>query len=303
MTKIIYTGIADEAGAEIDVQIKATRELGWQYLETRKIGSSELSALSDEEFENCARKLSATGIKISCYSSDIANWGKDPFKEDDFSAGKNALIKSFPRLRKLGAACIRGMSFAMQKNLKPDDAELEKITIKKVGELAELCGDNGIIYMHENCMNWGGQSWEHSLKLAEKIKSPFFKLLFDTGNPVMTDDRRGKTPYKKQSSWEFYYNIRDFIAYIHIKDGIFLEESEGVFPKAKYTFPGEGHGDVKKILADLISRGYEGFVSIEPHMSKVFHESGSEFSADLQYKGYIEYGKKLMHLINELKKS
>ena len=32
-----YTGFADEAAIGIDGQIRATKELGWKFIETRKI--------------------------------------------------------------------------------------------------------------------------------------------------------------------------------------------------------------------------------------------------------------------------
>jgi len=34
---MILTGIADEAGAAIDVQIKATKDLGWKSIEMRTV--------------------------------------------------------------------------------------------------------------------------------------------------------------------------------------------------------------------------------------------------------------------------
>ena len=38
-------------------QIKATRELGWKFIESRKIGAKTLASLSDEEFEQVERLL------------------------------------------------------------------------------------------------------------------------------------------------------------------------------------------------------------------------------------------------------
>ncbi len=36
--------------------------------------------------------------------------------------------------------------------------------------------------------------------------------------------------------------------------------------------PGEGQGYVKEILRDLQARGYDGGISIEPHLAAVFHD-------------------------------
>ncbi|MFC1976460.1 sugar phosphate isomerase/epimerase, partial [Chloroflexota bacterium] len=69
-----YTGFADEAGASIDVQIKATKELGWSNIESRSIDGINLTDISDEKFEEVVEKLAEAGIKINCFGSAIANW-------------------------------------------------------------------------------------------------------------------------------------------------------------------------------------------------------------------------------------
>ncbi len=44
---MFFSGISDEAGQAIDTQIKAHRELGWEYLELRLIDGTNLTELSD----------------------------------------------------------------------------------------------------------------------------------------------------------------------------------------------------------------------------------------------------------------
>ena len=48
---MFLTGFADEAGSSLDIQIKATKELGWKYIETRNIDGKNLSTLTDAEFD------------------------------------------------------------------------------------------------------------------------------------------------------------------------------------------------------------------------------------------------------------
>lgn len=195
---------------------------------------------------------------------------------------------------------IRGMSFAMQKNRSPYDKEVEEQVLRKVSYLVKMCEDADIIYAHENCMNYGGQSHEHTLNLLEKIKSPNFKIIFDTGNPQFTDMRIGEGPYKKQSAWEFYQNIKDFIYYVHIKDAVFIEDQEGVFGKSRFTWPGEGEGFVKEIVGDLKKRGYNGGYSIEPHVAHAFHEAKPDVDMEkIKYDSYVEYGHRFIKLYNE----
>jgi sugar phosphate isomerase/epimerase len=295
-----YTGFADEAGASIDVQIQATKELGWSHIESRNIDGINLTDISDEKFEEVSQKLTDAGIQINCFGSTVANWGKDPRKEEDFQRSIAELQRAIPRMQKLGTKMIRGMSFAVAKNEEPDNQELEQIVFDKVQHLVKMCEDGGVIYVHENCMNYGGMSHEHTLKLIENINSPNFKLVFDTGNPVSTDRRIGVKPYPKQSAWEFYSNVREFIYYVHIKDGIYIGETESIFADAKYTFPGEGDGEVEKIVRDLLKTGYDGGFSMEPHLSVVFHDASVQTSADIMYNNYLEYGKRFMKIVEKV---
>ena len=296
-----YTGFADEAGASIDVQIKATKELGWENIEFRNIDGTNITNISDEKFEEVFEKLRDGGIKINCFGSEVANWSKDPRKEEDFQKSIEDLKRGILRMHKLGTKMIRGMSFAIVKERVSYSAELEKTIFKKVNYLVKMCEDAGILYLHENCMNYGGMSYEHTLKLIDNIKSPNLKLVFDTGNPVFSDDRRGNPPYKKQDSFEFYSQVKEYIHYVHIKDGIYIGETDGIFPKSNFTFPDEGNGQVKKIVKDLLFGGYDGGFSIEPHMSVVFHDKSHDSQDDIKYNNYIEYAKRFMALVDKIK--
>lgn len=294
-----FTGFADEAGDSIDVQIKATVALGWNHIESRSVNKVNITDVSDQEFDMICEKLEENNISINCFGSAIANWSKDPRDEAGFQENLGSLRRAVTRMNRLGTKYLRGMSFKIVKDVEPDSPEIEKLVFEKLSVMVKICEDADVLFLHENCMNYGGLSYVHTLRLLEKIKSPNFRLVYDTGNPVGSDNRIGNPPYKKQSSWEFYSNVREFIEYVHIKDCIFLKETDQIFPELDFTFPGEGHGDVRKIVYDLLKTGYDGGFSIEPHLSVVHHDQ-SEKSADLiRYQNYVEYGKRFMNLYQE----
>lgn len=296
------TGFADEAGKDIDTQIKATLELGWENIELRSIGDKNLASISDNEFEEIYEKLGIAGVKINCFGSNIANWGKSPRSEEDFESSIKELKNAIPRMQRLGTKLVRGMSFKILEDERFDSPELEKIIFQKINVLVEICEDAGIIYGHENCMNYGGQSHIHTLRLIENIRSDSFKLIFDTGNPVFTFRRITTEPYALQNAFEFYRNIREHIYYVHIKDGIAIEMKENYErPKTRFTFAGEGSGFVRQIVADLLTNGYDGGFSIEPHVATVFHDHDDQndtaLSARRKYETYIQYGQGFEQLI------
>jgi len=291
-----YTGFADEAGGSIDVQIRATKELGWENIEARKVDGAMIHDMPDEAFDVVCGKLEDAGVKINCFGSAIANWGKQITGPFDSSLGEAK--RSIARMERLGTKLVRMMSFAVLRDRAPDD-QLEEERFARVRELVKMFSDHGMTCVHENCMNYGGMGWTYTLRLLENV--PGMKLVYDTGNPVFTYDYAKGEPYPKQSSWEFYSHVKEHIAYVHIKDAIYEEETGGTFPKAKFTFAGDGDGDVRRIVADLVANGYDGGFSMEPHLAVVHHEAGSESDDDIRYNNYVEYGRRFMELVESVK--
>ena len=253
--------------------------------------------LFDEEL------LEDSGVKINCFGSAVANWSWSALKEEDFQKTTEQLRRAITRMKRLNCTMLRGMSFKAEWNRPAFDPEVEKNVFRKVNELVRMCEEAGVLYLHENCNNYGGMSWKHTLKLLDHVKSPNFKLVFDTGNPVINFDRsNGDALEHVQSSWEFYKHVKEFIYYVHIKDAKFIGRGDNGFAKAEFTFPGEGEGDVARIVEDLIRNGYDGGFSMEPHMKLVFHESTpAESAAAERYQNYVEYVRRFMKLVDDIK--
>jgi len=285
------TGFADEAGADIDTQIRVTKELGWENIELRKINEKMLHDISDEEFDVVCGRLADAGVKINCFGSSVANWGKQI--NESFGSSLEEARRAIPRMQRLGTKLIRIMSFAVLEGRGPDD-QMEEERFRRVRELYKIFTDADITPVHENCMNYGGMGWPYTLKLIENV--PGLKLVFDTGNPVFTDDRSKPEPCPKQSAWEFYSHVKEHIAYIHIKDGVWDTAGQ----KINFTFAGEGDGDVRRIVKDLLDSGYDGGLSMEPHLAVVFHDDRVQSEDKVKYDNYVEYGRRFMKLLDEV---
>lgn len=289
---MFLTGFADEASSKLELQIKATKELGWSHIESRRIDDSDLASIDDAGFDKVCGLLEDNNIKINCFGSRIANWSSqitDPFEQTT-----NQIKNCIPRMQKLGCNMVRIMSYAVLKDNDPED-QMEEERFRRVREIKKMFDDSGIIPVHENCMNYGGMGWNYTLRLIENV--PGLRLVFDTGNPVFTDDRSKKPPYPKQSAWEFYQKVKDHIEYIHIKDGIWNKEEE----KTTYTYAGDGQGNVKEIVADLLKTNYDGGISMEPHIGTVYHDTENVSDDEKKYKAYVEYGKRFMKLLEDVK--
>ena len=83
----------------------------------------------------------------------------------------------------------------------------------------------------------------------EEFYSDHFKAVFDFANFIQCH----------QDTKEAYEMLKPYIEYVHVKDAEW--ESGHVVPA------GHGDGNVKEILKMLKKSGYEGFLSLEPHLA------------------------------------
>jgi len=292
---MILMGIGDEAGAGLETQIQATRELGWRHIEMRALEvpgfpKGNFHDIPEPAFERAAARLQEAGVGVYCLGSAIMNWQKkitDPF---EVTLGETR--RAIQRMQKLGVGYVRIMSF------KPgdDDAVIPEAVFERVREVTKMFLDAGIQPVHENCMNYGGMSWEHALQLLDRC--PGLRWVFDTANPIFNLDRRGSPPWHRQDPWEFWTHVRDHVAHIHVKDATWNQARLD----ADYNWPGEGEGRVRDILKDAFSRGYDSGISIESHMVVVFHDAASGAAREESSRAnFVEYGRRLERMIQQLK--
>lgn len=309
-----FTGFADEAGAALSVQIKATQELGWHSSEMRNVKVDDAAAVSgtpcvsfpegvlwavaggnihdipDPAFEYVVSALHHAGIKINCFGSAL---GKGSINTP-FEAERENARRAASRMQRLNTKLIRVMSYQVPEG----DLQKETEGIRRLGEMQKLFADAGVQMVHENCSGFGGRSVGHTLRLLDAV--PGLKLVFDMGNPVreadydQPADENGVRP--RQSSWDFYQKVKPFIAYVHIKDGIYDARTG----KHDWVMAGEGQGEVRRIIADLLHTGYDGGFSIEPHLPPVrSHEPDME-PQEARCRNYVEYGQRVMQIVDEI---
>jgi sugar phosphate isomerase/epimerase len=291
---MILTGIGDEAGNTIETQIAASKDLGWKHLEMRGVEvpghpKANFHDIPDKAFDTVVAQLEKSGVGVYCFGSTIMNWAKKV--DDPFEITLVEVKRTIPRMKRVGAKYVRIMSF------KPGDDEYKTPpeVFKRVKEVTQRFLDAGITPVHENCMNYGGMSWKHALELLDKV--PGLKWVFDTANPVFNPDRSRAKPWPRQDPWEFWTHVRDHVVHIHVKDATWVPAKND----ADYNWPGEGQGRVRDILKDAFARGYNGGISIEPHMVVVFHDAASKANDDAMRKNFVEYGRRLEKLIAEVK--
>ena len=281
---MFISGIADEAGQDLATQIRAHRELEWDYVELRTVDGVGIADLDDTVFDSVASQLDEAGLKVSCFAAQLANWAR-PI-DTDFEVDVAELNRAIPRMRRLGTRFIRCMSYP---NCDPPlaDSEWRQKTLDRIRQLARIASEGDVVLVHENCHGWASQGAKQALDLLREVDSEALKLVFDTGNPICFGD----------NVWDLYRELRDSIAYVHIKDYQPTEESDDNPEGVVACFPGEGEGYVVEIIKDLLNSGYDGGFSIEPHITSAIHLHQTASDPELGYRTYVEYGRRLVKIL------
>lgn len=150
-------------------------------------------------------------------------------------------------------------SFYIPKDSKPSEFEGE--VFDRLGQFVDYATNNDVLLLHENEKGIYGEMAPECVKLMETFYGEHFKAIFDFANFVQC----------KQDTLKAYELLRPYISYLHVKDAKWADGS--VVPA------GYGDGNVKAIIKDLYDSGFEGFLSLEPHL---FNFAGF---ADLEQDG------------------
>ena len=92
-----------------------------------------------------------------------------------------------------------------------------------------------------------GDTAERCFEILEAVNSDNFKAVFDPANLVQCGEDTIKA----------FDMLKKYVAYMHIKDS---RDDKTIVPA------GAGIGNIKYIIDELKKDGYDGFLSLEPHL-------------------------------------
>lgn len=236
------SGFSDEIASDVDTQFHVLKKLNMGYFEPRGIDGRNIADLSDEEVERLRKKMETQGIKASSIGSPI---GKVKLAED-FEAHFRQFQRVVEIAKKLDARYIRMFSFYHEGG---DWTKEERgQVLERLGRMISYAKERDVVLLHENEKDIYGDTADRCADLMRELGCDHFRAVFDPANFVQcgqdTRDACGK--------------LKDFIAYMHVKDA-FLKDGR-VVPA------GAGDGNVAYVLKSLFDGGYDGFLSLEPHL-------------------------------------
>lgn len=244
MTYSKISGFSDEIDRDIITQFEALKKLNISYFEPRGVDGKNISALTAGEAVELKKKCEAYGIKASSIGSPI---GKIKLS-DDFTAHFETFKKVVETAHILDCENIRMFSFYHDGG-EWSVSEREEV-ISKLGKMVEYAKQNGVVLLHENEKDIYGDTAERCLDLMNIFYGDNFKAVFDPANFVQCG----------QDTKKAFDLMKPYIEYMHIKDA---KLSDGRVVPAGY-----GDGNLEYILTGLFKDGYNGFLSLEPHLGK-----------------------------------
>ena len=249
----VLSAFGDEIAVDIDGQIEVLQREGVRYLELRAADGIAVLDLTDEKAAEIKAKLDGEGIGVSAIGSPIGKVDIDL----DFALHLDMFKRALELARYFGTKYMRIFSYFMPEGADPADYRDE--VIRRMERKVELAADAGITLCHENESRIYGDIAARCHDLLTAVQDEHFQAILDPANFVIN----GVRPYD-----EGYLLYSDRVVYMHIKDALAREKE--IVPA------GEGDGQIPEIFAALAERGYEGFLSLEPHL--VIAESSFGFT-------------------------
>ena len=240
---IKISGFADEIDTDLSKQIQVLKKLDIHHVEMRGVNGKGLVEYSVSEAEEIKKQLTDSGIQLSSVGSPI---GKIKITED-FTPHMELYKHTVEIAHEMETPYIRMFSFFMPENESYDPYRGK--VMDQMGQFVDYAKSNNIILLHENEKDIYGDMADRCQELMKEFYGEHFKAVFDFANFVQC----------KQDTLAAYEMLKPYIAYIHIKDALW---SDGSVVPAGY-----GDGNVEKILTMLKDSGYQGFLSLEPHLA------------------------------------
>jgi sugar phosphate isomerase/epimerase len=238
------SGFADEISPDPAEQLATLAAESITHLELRSAWSVNVADLDDGQLARLGTAVSQAGMTVSAIGSPIGKIGiADPVGPELERLRRVAGVAAA-----LGTPLVRVFSFFLPPADPPGRYRDE--VIDRMGALADVATEHGVILAHENEKNIFGDIPQRCADIIETVASPALRATFDAANFVQC----GVAPHT-----EAYPLLRPHLVYLQVKDAI--AATGEVVPA------GRGDGQVADTLAALHASGFAGYASLEPHLA------------------------------------
>ena len=238
------SGFSDEIAAGFDEQLSVVTSLGMRHVCIRAADGKGIADFTVAEARRCLLpRLRAAGVAVSALGS--------PIGKIDIGDGFARQLAQLDRLCRvasiLGTDRVRMFSFYVPIG---DDADHHSETVlAKVRRFEEIARRHEITLVLENEKYLFGDMGRRCDWLLRTIDSPYLRAAFDFANFVQCGD-------DPVACWAL---LRGYVADVHVKDARYNEKGN--------VLCGTGDGRIGEILDAAFTGGFEGFLTLEPHLA------------------------------------
>jgi sugar phosphate isomerase/epimerase len=245
------TGFADEIDSDLETQLSVLESLDIEHIEVRSVGAQNVLDLDDDEIESVKAELDSRGFTVSSIGSPI---GKVDVT-DPFEPHLERFERAMDVAERFETKYIRLFSYYIPEGEDPADYRDE--VLRRMRRKAELVEERGLVLLNENEKDLYGDTPGRMRDIHLAVDSPNLRMVFDPANYL----ELGIRPYPNA-----LLQVVEFVEYLHVKDA-----KLGV--RGEMRPAGEGDGRIPETLEALAARGFEGYLSLEPHL-QVAGEAG-----------------------------
>ncbi len=249
------SAFGDEIDQDLALQLQVLNRLGVAHLDLRGAWGKNVMGMEDADLAQVKALCAQHAVQIACLGSPI---GKSPIVEPIATELDN-LRKAIRIGETLGCRRVRVFAFYppdTSTNAHYDDYVEDAGA--RLSQLAEVAGGAGFTLYLENEKGVVNDVLTRCKALIERVNHPALQFLWDSANFVQEHEA-----HVVERGWPL---LGKSIGYVHIKDAML---SDGRVVPA-----GEGDGELPLLLTKLKESGYQGFLSLEPHLKLAGHSAG-----------------------------
>lgn len=242
--KFILTAFADEVSPELGAQVEALTQHGVKGLDVRSLNGVNVLDLSLADLEAICEACRTHNLHVSCVGSPV---NKVPYDLMGQARELDRLRKACYAAGRLHTKKIRLFTPEVPAG---QHEEMSSAVIGWMKEQKRVVVDHGLTVLHENDAKFWGAYPENAKRLFGELGDEHFRAAFDFANSVI----EGITPFDSWFPW-----IVPYLDTLHMKDAIGAEH--------KVVPVGEGDGQIVQTLRYLVEQGWNGPLTIEPHLA------------------------------------
>jgi len=239
------SAFADEVTDDFAGQVKYLAGEGVGYIEPRFINKKNIMDLTQEELNEAKKMMADYGLKVSAIGSPIGKVRIDEFFGPHLDRFKHAvelaLFFETPYIRMFSYYAPKGR----------DIADYREPVLERMLNKVEIIKDTDVIMVHENEAHIYGHTAENCVDLVKTVDSPKLRLVYDPANFIWGE----KITDNVKSCWPL---MKPYVVHVHIKDWKLGADTGSI--------PGKGDGQIGELLGELAALGYDGCLTMEPHL-------------------------------------